>query len=222
MPGRQTRKIVTQGGKKGRRASLSLRQEKGQKKPPPTRSIVEERKPTPSSPSPRATKAARPTPLLRTILERYPRLGVTGYPDVGKTAVTERIEDRPIFNAGLRSGDGMTPDHVGTAHLSDYWCEVLRRGKWGRYVVDGVFLPRVFRKSLRKGLDLFDAVLWIKPWEGWQPDDRRQSFRRAMDTVWTQAREENEKRDPGRRVAILQHTSSELVEGLTVDPSRIG
>ncbi len=148
---------------------------------------------------------------LYDILARHERVGVAGYPDVGKTTVAQTIDDRPRWNTGHQGtgGDGDTPTDIGVGNLAEYW--VGRLAGEPRFALDGVFVPRVARRSVRDGPIVLDAVVWVEPHSRWHPDARRRGFRRSIDTVWDEFRWLNQ--DRGGPIQVYMAGSAELLGG---------
>ena len=147
---------------------------------------------------------------IQELLSTYERIAITGYPDAGKTTVARTIADRLVLNTGTaaQGGDGHTPESVTMEDLASWWVAALDGVP--RFCLEGVFVPRVVRRAIRENhLDLFDCVLWIKPHQGWAPDKRRASFRKAIDTVYRQAFDLSvDRRAP---VKFLTGTAEELL-----------
>lgn len=86
--------------------------------------------------------------VLRELLKRYDRIGITGAPKAGKSTLTARIRDRAVLH---------TDDWI-DAGWAEAPLEVIKAAALQPtlLVVEGVIVPR----AIRKGLPL-DALLWL-------------------------------------------------------------
>ena len=91
---------------------------------------------------------------LKSFVEQYPRLAITGAPKTGKTTLARKLDDgkRRLFH-----NDDFK--HLEWSAASEHIAKEVNEHD-GPCIVEGVTVPRALRKGMR-----VDAVLWLsKPY----------------------------------------------------------
>lgn len=108
------------------------------------------------------------------VLNTYARIAIAGGPKTGKTTLSKRVEDRPVYH---------TDDyrHMEWSEASFFVCELINQ-KRGPLIVEGVRVPH----ALRKGM-IVDCVIWLdQPLE--KLTERQRGMRNGCITVMDEVR----------------------------------
>lgn len=114
-------------------------------------SAVEQPPPATLNAAVSASVGSSPTPSdwVASVLTSHARIAIAGGPRTGKTTLSQRVTDRPVFH-----GD----DHIalGWSQASEHLAAQVNAAA-GPLVVEGVQVPRALRKGMR-----VDVVIWLE------------------------------------------------------------